>query len=133
MSTKSTTTGNNNLAMMTTLPQQKLLYNIKEQMREPCGTPQNAQFTMNERQKALLRRKSGLEMLNNDVALIKLSESDNRSDLLKQHKSKIQRKYPRDKRLVISLKSSKSSVFDEKFSDRYEKVRLKNITFGQII
>ena len=133
MSTKSTTTGNNNLAMMTNLPQPKLLYNIKEQMREPCGTPQNAQFTMNERQKALLRRKSGLEMLNNDVALIKLSESDNRSDLLKQHKSKIQRKYPRDKRLVISLKSSKSSVFDEKFSDRYEKVRLKNITFSQII
>ena len=133
MSTKSTTTGNNNLAMMTTLPQQKLLYNIKDQMREPCGTPQNAQFTMNERQKALLRRKSGLEMLNNDVALIKLSESDNRSDLLKQHKSKIQRKYPRDKRLVISLKSSKSSVFDEKFSDRYEKVRLKNINFCQII
>ena len=97
------TSNNNNLKLFSENRPQKTM--------DKGGT----QFTMNDRQKALLRRKSTLELLNNDVALIKLGDND-KSDLLQKHKSRIQKRYPRDKRLVISVKSSKNSVFDEKFS-----------------
>ena len=97
------TSNNNNLKLFSENRAQKTM--------DKGGT----QFTMNDRQKALLRRKSTLELLNNDVALIKLGDND-KSDLLQKHKSRIQKRYPRDKRLVISVKSSKNSVFDEKFS-----------------